>query len=290
MPSIQEHLVQTSRTFALAIPLLPEPTRHTTALAYLLFRIADTLEDAETWSRARRQEALAELGTLLTNPSLATAASLSRRWLADPPTRHAGYLALLEAMAQVMGEVEKLEAGNRRIVLEHALRTARGMSEVIANGDDHGRVRIDSLQGLKDYCYVVAGIVGELLTAIFVHNAPSLRAVQETLERHQLEFGEGLQLVNILKDERSDAGDGRSYMPANVPRAEVLDLARADLVAARRYIASLRRARAPGGYVAFTSLCVNLASASLDRLEVASGAKLTRQDVFGILDRVKSLV
>jgi len=39
-------LQKTSRTFALAIPLLPEPTRTAVGAAYLLFRVADTFEDA----------------------------------------------------------------------------------------------------------------------------------------------------------------------------------------------------------------------------------------------------
>ena len=40
-----DHLLQaTSRTFALTIPLLHEPTRREVTVAYLLFRVADTLE------------------------------------------------------------------------------------------------------------------------------------------------------------------------------------------------------------------------------------------------------
>ncbi len=42
---LEELLFKTSRTFALSIPLLPEPTRREVTVAYLLFRIADTLED-----------------------------------------------------------------------------------------------------------------------------------------------------------------------------------------------------------------------------------------------------
>ena len=42
--TLDQLLVETSRTFALAIPLLPEPTRRTVSVAYLLFRAADTLE------------------------------------------------------------------------------------------------------------------------------------------------------------------------------------------------------------------------------------------------------
>ena len=44
--AITQMLTETSRTFALAIPLLPEPTRGDVTIAYLLFRIADTFEDA----------------------------------------------------------------------------------------------------------------------------------------------------------------------------------------------------------------------------------------------------
>ena len=58
-------LAETSRTFALSIPLLEEPTRHQVTLAYLLFRIADTFEDAETWPRDRRVRALGEFARLL---------------------------------------------------------------------------------------------------------------------------------------------------------------------------------------------------------------------------------
>jgi farnesyl-diphosphate farnesyltransferase len=290
MPSIQDLLVQTSRTFALAIPLLPEPTRNTTSLAYLLFRIADTLEDAETWPRIQRQAALAEFGELLTSPNRDKAKAMSRRWLEANPTSHAGYRNLLEAVPEVMDQVERLEAVDRRIVLDHALRTESGMRQVLDRADAAGRVRIETLEELKAYCYVVAGIVGELLTALFVHNAPSLRSVERTLLDHQLEFGEGLQLVNILKDESVDRGEGRSYLPVAVPRAEVLELAKSDLAGARRYIAALREGGAPRGFVSFTALSEELAEASLVRLERdGPGAKVSRVEVFQILARVQQL-
>ncbi len=42
--NLDDLLFKTSRTFALAIPLLPEPTGRAVSVAYLLFRIADTLK------------------------------------------------------------------------------------------------------------------------------------------------------------------------------------------------------------------------------------------------------
>ena len=60
---LQDLLVKTSRTFALAIPLLPEPTRREVTVAYLLFRIADTFEDASVeWDKPAQKRALFEFG------------------------------------------------------------------------------------------------------------------------------------------------------------------------------------------------------------------------------------
>jgi hypothetical protein len=68
MQRIDELLEKTSRTFALSIPLLPQPTRRQLGVAYLLFRIADTFEDAVDWPNDRRIAALREFEDLLKIP------------------------------------------------------------------------------------------------------------------------------------------------------------------------------------------------------------------------------
>ncbi|MHB8420584.1 MAG: squalene/phytoene synthase family protein [Myxococcales bacterium] len=289
MPTTQALLVETSRTFALAIPLLPEPTRSAVCLSYLLFRIADTLEDAEAWPRARRVTALEQFAALLERPEVEAGRWLSREWLREPPTRNEGYLELLGATDQVLSEVLALAPQARAIALRHARRTALGMKGVLENHSDaEGRVLVGDLVGLRDYCYVVAGIVGELLTELFMHGAPSLERVAAVLHENERAFGEGLQLVNILKDERADAGDGRSYLPRGVERTEVLKLAWSDLVRARRYIDALRGGGAPAGFVAFAALSEELAEATLERLgRDGPGAKVSRTQVFEILARVQ---
>jgi farnesyl-diphosphate farnesyltransferase len=228
MPSLYDLLLKTSRTFALAIPLLPEPTRSTTCLAYLLFRVADTLEDAGTWSRVARLDALAE-------------------WTANEATHHDGYNELLAAVPQVLTELARAEAGIQRIVRDHALRTVRGMRETLERGDAGGNVRITTVEDLRAYCYIVAGIVGELLTELFVHDCPSLASVKDTLVENQVKFGEGLQLVNILKDQAQDAEEGRTYLPGGVLRSDIVELAREDLhLALRRAGRGHARAAAEG--------------------------------------------
>jgi farnesyl-diphosphate farnesyltransferase len=285
--SIDELLRKTSRTFALAIPLLPEPTKRSTCLAYLLFRIADTLEDAELWSRPARANALESFHALLGDPTEARATERARQWLAHPPTKNEACLELLGAMPEVLAEVARLEPSTQAILFKHAKRTAEGMRATVTTMDEAGGLNLRSIDELRAYCYIVAGIVGELLTELFVHDAPSLETVRSTLIEHQVAFGEGLQLVNILKDQSADAADGRAYLPAAVPRHEVFTLARADMARARTYIAALERGRAPRGFVAFTTLSADLADATLDRVEQdGAGAKVPRSAVMQMLARI----
>ncbi len=287
MLDLDDLLRKTSRTFALAIPLLPEPTRTSVAVAYLLFRVADTFEDSTEWPRAERVAALEAFAKVLGSRDRAAIGDLRDQWLARPPCDHAGYLELVGRCDELLAFVWSLEPGTQRILVHHATRTAEGMAGVVTRGDAQGRLALRSLSELREYCYIVAGIVGELLTDLFLHDAPQLEDERAALEANTRAFGEGLQLVNILKDSASDATDGRSYLPEGVTRAEILGLARDDLDAADHYVAALQHGAAPRGFIAFTGLSVMLARASLDRLEVAgSGAKVSREDVFRIFSRL----
>jgi farnesyl-diphosphate farnesyltransferase len=135
---------------------------------------------------------------------------------------------------------------------------------------------------------VVAGIVGEMLTELFVLGRSSLDSVAPYLKQRAARFGEALQLVNILKDRADDAREGRSYLPQGVDPAEVFDLARRDLAASAEYVHALQRAGAPRGLVEFTALPVLLARATLDRVEGSGpGAKLSRPEVAAIVEGMR---
>jgi len=286
-------LERTSRTFALSIPRLPEPTRLAVTLAYLLFRIADTFEDAAVWARADRSAALTDFLALLAEPAVVTdgrapprAAALARAWADARPSEHDGYLDLVAATPAVFDALADLPASARAIVTHHARRTAEGMRGFVERSDEHGSLRLATLRELRDYCYVVAGIVGELLTDLFVHDAPALAtpAVEAPLRDRSRAFGEGLQLVNILKDASDDARDGRTYLPPDTDRSEVLALARADLASATDYVLTLQRGGAPRGFVEFTALPVLLAAETVSLLASdGPGAKLPRERVMTLV-------
>jgi farnesyl-diphosphate farnesyltransferase len=290
-PKLQALLQKTSRTFALTIPLLPEPLQTEIATAYLLFRIIDTFEDATRWDGPRRAKALSLFIQLMEVEDARAVGAMTKLWLDEPPLDHPGYLELLAATPEVIGWHRALRPAAREQLRKHLTQSARGMMDVVARTDANGALQLQTLQDLRDYCFVVAGLVGQMLTELFVLQSPSLQPVAAELRARAVEFGEALQLVNILKDVRPDAVEGRVYLPREASLAGVFLLARADLRRAAEYIDLLRAGGADKGTVAFNTLNLRLAIGTLHLLrDKGPGAKLTRLQVTGIAAQVMRAV
>lgn len=287
MADLEALLEKTSRTFALSIPRLPEPTRLEVTLAYLLFRIADTFEDSATWPRSKRIAALDDFRRLLDDPRAESVAEQAAAWTADVPIDHEGYLELISEVPAVLAAYAELSPAAREHLRVHTARTCRCMAGYVERTDDDGELSLRDIPDLQDYCYCVAGIVGEMLTELFLLDRPELEGIAEALRSRSRAFGEALQLVNIVKDAAFDATEGRSYLPPSADRDEVFALARHDLEIAAEYITALQEGGAPTGIVAFNALNVLLAFAAIDRVEKKGpGAKISRLEVFNILRRM----
>jgi farnesyl-diphosphate farnesyltransferase len=286
----QTHLEKTSRTFALSIPLLDEPLRREVTIAYLLFRVADTLEDAATWPASLRSSTLRACGDVLRTGDPQQAARLAAHWVELAPTSHAGYLALLQAFPSLLQDARALRPEATRRIEHHLLRTIDRMDDFVQRAAKDDAIVLHSLDDLRAYCYAVAGIVGELLTDLFLVQAPHLRAVAEDLQRHAPAFGEGLQLVNIARDALDDAKEGRTFIPASMSVDDVLTLAHDDLDKAGVYVETLRAHGAPSGMVAFVALPVALARATLRKVMIdGAGTKLSRGEVAELMRQVQAL-
>jgi farnesyl-diphosphate farnesyltransferase len=275
-------LAKTSRTFALAIAFLPEGLREQITVAYLLFRIADTLEDADLWPLATRVQALSDLALAVERRDTGAIEKLSQQWGKTPPVEDPGYLELLADSRYVLESLEDLPVDRREAIRHHLLLTTRGMATFLSAAQQ-GSVRIGNIQDLRGYCRVVAGVVGDMLTELYLLHDPKLITVGAYLRERASRFGEGLQLVNILKDQLSDEHQRRHYLPDGVPVPDIIGLARRSLDAAEEYTAALARAGAPA-LLAYHALLVRLARASLARVEERGpGAKLTRTEVMAIV-------
>jgi farnesyl-diphosphate farnesyltransferase len=285
VPGLEQLLERTSRTFALNIPLLPEPTRRQVTVSYLLFRIADTFEDSVEWPLERRLAALDRFARIIERPRASTVRRLAKIWTRVPPLEHPGYTELLEEAPAVLEAFVSLDPDARKVIGEHVVRTAEGMGTFIARAGGTGDLRLRDLADLREYCYVVAGIVGEMLTALFLLGRPELETVRDDLQDRSADFGEGLQLTNILRDSSSDVGEGRQFLPEGVDRSSVFALARL----AVEYTHVLQEAGAARGLVAFNALPVALARSTLARVErEGPGAKLSRDEVARLVATVET--
>ena len=294
-PELDFHdlLVKTSRTFALSIPALAEPLRREVTLAYLLFRIADTFEDAHAWPPEHRAAALAEFARRLEDGDLEASESAVRRWLAARPTDHPGYLELLSATPAVLAACQSLHPAHRSTIEAHCRRTCQGMIRFVAAADPGGRIALHDVAELRAYCYIVAGIVGELLTELFLVHEARLAECAPLLRERAASFGEALQLVNVLKDSAADAAEGRRFLPAGTDLGPIFAIARSDLERAAQYVRALQERLGHHGIVAFTALPLLLARETLARVEEAGpGAKVSRERVLelasGLEDRLRS--
>lgn len=288
MADLHDLLVKTSRTFALSIPYLPEPTRQEVTVAYLLFRIADTFEDAAGWPQEHRITALAEFQHLLSTPSPEKTRRLATQWSDAVPIDHAGYQELMEEVPFVLEAFFGLSPAARELVRHHTCRTASGMAEFVQRTNPGGELELRDLDDLKHYCYIVAGIVGEMLTELFLLGTPHLEPIAADLRRRSRAFGEALQLVNILKDAAFDATEGRSYLPPSTDREQIFAQAKRDLGNSIEYVHLLQRGGAHHGVVAFNAVQVLLAREALTKVEhEGPGAKISRPRVFWLLKRME---
>jgi farnesyl-diphosphate farnesyltransferase len=287
MSDVDDLLQKTSRTFAVTIPMLPAPTRQEVGIAYLLFRIIDTFEDAIHWQPRQRIEMIDELLRLLDAPDPDRARRLADKCLGDPPLEHPGYLELLREIPFVLREMTELPERSRNLLRSHVKRSGAGMGAIVSRTDSNGQLTLASVDELRDYCYIVAGIVGEMLTELYLLDRPALAPIGDYLRERARLFGEALQLVNILKDSQADAREGRVYLPPSVDRSEVVALARADLRAASEYTLALQGQGAERGLVTFNALLVRLALGTLSAMrEQRPGGKLSRMEVFAIVSAV----
>lgn len=216
MDTLDELLVKASRTFALTIPLLDEPLRRAMSLAYLLMRNADTLEDAFRVPRERRTQGLLRFVDLVERRDAAAAEEWVKEWEHEPGFDDPDHYQVLLQTPRLLRELVELGPPAADIVGLHVVRVATRMARWVARHDDAGRLTLRSVRELDDYCYAVAGIVGEMITelvGLHAHELPLAKLL--FLRSVAVDFGAGLQLTNIVKDSWRDAQEGRHYVPVD---------------------------------------------------------------------------
>jgi farnesyl-diphosphate farnesyltransferase len=223
-------LVHVSRTFALTIPELPSGLREAATTAYLLCRIADTIEDEPSLSAAEKVRYLTRFSRSVAvagveadedlEDARALAAELAPRCSEQTSEYERDLVANMDRVIRVC---RSLDRRSQKAIGRCVEIMCVGMHHYQRSASPSGLPR---LQDLDSYCYHVAGVVGEMLTDLFCAYSPEIDARAAALKRLAPSFGQGLQMTNILKDLWDDRRRGACWLPQEVFARRGFDLTR----------------------------------------------------------------
>ena len=217
----QAHILQgVSRTFALTIPELPNGLANPVSNAYLLCRIADTIEDEPSLAIDQKQKFHALFIDVVSGR--------------ESPVPFADELFPLLSERSLSAERDLIRNTDRVIRITRSFNSAQraalercvaimcdGMERFERNSSLRGLTTLDEL---NSYCYHVAGVVGEMLTELFCDYSPEIAKNRDALLALAVSFGQGLQMTNILKDHWDDRGRGVCWLPQEVFSGGAVDL------------------------------------------------------------------
>ena len=272
-------LESVSRTFALTIPLLPANLEKVVGNTYLLCRIVDTIEDAVCIDPKTKQV----LSTLFVKTVLDSSYSEefvkeSLMALLNHPNHDEK--DLIKNIPRVLRVLQSFDEKQRHAVAQCVQIMSEGMSYFHVRQNQAG---LEDLKEFEKYCYVVAGVVGEMLTTVFaLHSAAFAKAISGK-ESLAIAFGQALQMTNILKDSPEDQLRGVSWKPKGVDQTELLVIAHQKLEDSLRYIYCIPKSEP--GIRQFCFLAFGLAVLTLKQIakrhqfQESAEVKLTRAQV-----------
>lgn len=214
-------LPRVSRTFALTIPQLDPRLRTVIGNAYLLCRIADTIEDERSLSADVKQEFHARFTGVVASTEDPDA--FARDLV---PMLHGNTLAaerdLVASTSAVIAVTDGFNAVQRAALTRCITTMCTGMPGFERKASPAG---LANMREMDRYCYYVAGIVGQTLTELFCDYSPKIAEQREALAKLDVSFGQGLQMTNILKDFWEDHDRGVCWLPHDLFARAGVDLA-----------------------------------------------------------------
>ena len=221
-----------SRTFALTIPLLPPTIEKVVGNTYLLCRIVDTIEDAAEMSPETKQKlSKLFLDAVLEKTSVESFVESCLRALTNHENQDE--LDLITNTPTVLRILHTCTKSDQEAVSRCVSIMSEGMSYFHGKQTEAG---LKDLNEFEKYCYVVAGVVGELLTRIFSNHSPTFAKRIQGQESLAIAFGQALQMTNILKDSPEDKVRGVSWKPVNMSQQQLLQIAYKKLQDSLSYI------------------------------------------------------
>ena len=214
-----EAVESVSRTFALSIELLEEPVASWLCTGYLLCRGADTIEDESSLSPADRAALLEQYDAMLNPETEVEVGEFVSAVAQHRPTGTSDDWAALANTDRAMRVFRSFDDSVQTSMRGRVREMTTGMAAFLRRHADTGGLRIDTVAELEEYCWYVAGTVGQLFTDLLPPDGGT-----DATDDDAFAFALLLQLVNIAKDVRVDyETEGNVYLPGEWLAEEGVD-------------------------------------------------------------------
>ncbi len=261
-------LKENSRTFFIPIARLPARLQETIAGAYLCMRAIDEIEDHPNLDATKKAALLHGLGPIL---QARIGIESEKASIAELDFYFSPYHSVLPEVTLRIGDwLTSVPHEIAPRVWDTTIAMAERMAYWVEN---HWQIQTES--DLDGYTFSVAGAVGLLICDIwgwFDGTAiDRLSAIQ---------FGRGLQAVNILRNRKEDGDRGVNFFPIGWTDSHMFAYARKNLDLARAGLAAMPNS----SFKYFVEIPLLLAEGTLKAIENGVG-KLSREQVMQIVEQ-----
>jgi len=191
---------------------------------------------------------------------------------------------LVDDAQALMDDFHQFPAQVHEVIKELVLSMSKGMQHFCQQRRD-GSLRLSTLGEVNQYCFFVAGVVGELLAKLVSKVEPKFMLSQLNVRRAH-HFGLFLQKVNLLKDQVGDEEVGRHLIPS---RQLVEDSSQENAAQALDFLLDV-----PKDQIEFRRFCAWSLFLGLEALSVARNSllrkkvlKVPRREMEAVLEKVE---
>ena len=220
-PHLISLLKSTSRSFYLSLRVLPKILRSPISMGYLLCRTADSIADTDMLPASHRQKALDDFKKIfepfpLSYEKVESFQKTIRELMKEDQTDEG---KLMKGFPLMMKTLQSWHRTDQALVQKVVLGVINGMMMDLRS---FGNAR-DSLKAfqknedLETYLGWIGGEPGRFWTELTIHYFPKYHSPDRSkwIEKG-VDFGKGLQMINILRDLPEDLNRGRCYIPESV--------------------------------------------------------------------------
>ena len=283
----QSHLNRVSRSFAYCIGNLNAPLKAWVGLTYLICRVLDTVEDAPWRHDLDQQKHFDRFNDFLMKaPEKEDVEHWSARF---PESIPEGERLLLQDSHKLFEDLHQSPDSVKSIIQQMVVSMSQGVKHFShTKSENNGVLKLSSLKEVNQYCFFVAGVVGEALARLVEHVEPQFKVARHRiLDAHH--FGLFLQKVNLLKDQKNDAVEGREFV---YDRNEILQSMSYNAHGAWRFFQNLPLQQREFRLFCAWSLFLGLASLPwLEQFnELETSGKLPREEAEEIFNGVEAMI